>query len=101
MAIKRMLAPIEEFLSLDDQRRHPGRIIPINLPRKLDKRVPIGCRFDARNLDGHQLITGSGCSISWTNDREKFSCRRIRTKSNRFITLTSIQKNQAGWSIIK
>ena len=35
MLIKRVFLAIEELLSLDQERRHPGRIIRINTPREI------------------------------------------------------------------
>jgi hypothetical protein len=36
---KRMLFAIEKFFTFENQRRHPGRIVAINLPRNLMKAI--------------------------------------------------------------
>ena len=49
---KRMLLAIEKFFALENQGRHPGRIVAINLPRKFDEGVTFRVGNDFRNLYG-------------------------------------------------
>ena len=49
--VKRMLLSIEECFALENQRRHPGGILSVNPPRKLDKGITIFARADFRNID--------------------------------------------------
>ena len=48
--VKRVLVAIEKSFSFDNERRHPGRIVFVNPPRKFDESVPLGTRtnFDNR-----------------------------------------------------
>ena len=48
---KRMLLAIEEFLSLDQERRDPGRIVRVNFPRQFDEGVAVRLRTDLCNFD--------------------------------------------------
>ena len=43
--IKRVF-PAKKLFALDDERRHPGRIVFVNSPGKLDERVPVHTGFD-------------------------------------------------------
>ena len=49
--VERMLLAIEELLPLDDQRRHPRRIVGVDLPREFDERVAFRCRRDFGDYD--------------------------------------------------
>ena len=51
MLIKWVFRAIEELLSLDQQRRHPGRIVHVNAPGKFDESVQIPARADWFDLD--------------------------------------------------
>ena len=44
--VKRVSLAIEECFALENQRRHPGGIISVNPPRKLDKGIAIPARAD-------------------------------------------------------
>jgi len=43
--IKRVF-PAEKLFALDYERRHPGRIVSVNSPGKLDECVPVRAGFD-------------------------------------------------------
>ena len=43
--IKRVFAA-EKLFAFDHERRHPGRVILVNSPRKLDEGVPLRGGFD-------------------------------------------------------
>jgi hypothetical protein len=49
--IKWMFLPIEELFPLDQQWRHPGRIVRVNPPRKFDKGVQVGARANWVDVD--------------------------------------------------
>ena len=50
-----MTLSIEKLFPLDDQRRHPGRIVFVNAPGKADKSVAVRARLYLRNLNlGHE-----------------------------------------------
>src|SRR5207244_2715116 len=49
--IKRMPLAIEECLALDDQRRHPGGIIFVDAPWKLNERIAFPARANFGNFD--------------------------------------------------
>ena len=48
---KGMLRLIEKFLSLDQEWRHPGRIVPIDFPWEFDEGVAIRFGSDLGDLD--------------------------------------------------
>ena len=48
--VKGMFRPIEKFLSLEDERRDPGGIVAVNLPREFDESVPVRAGNNARNF---------------------------------------------------
>src|SRR4051812_23825914 len=48
---ERMLLAIEKFFTLDQQRRHPGRIVLVNAPGEFDERVAIRFRLDLCDFD--------------------------------------------------
>ena len=41
MSIKRMALAIEKGFALENQRRHPGQIVFVNAPGKLDESIPV------------------------------------------------------------
>ena len=48
---KGMFFSIKKFFSLEQKRRHPSRITPINLPRKLDEVVTFRAGSDLSDFD--------------------------------------------------
>ena len=48
--------PAQKFFALDHQRRHPGRIVLVNLPGKLDECVPVRAGFDLDDLERRHEI---------------------------------------------
>ena len=47
--VKRVLVAIEKSFSFDNERRHPGRIVSVNPPRKFDEFILLSAGMDFDN----------------------------------------------------
>src|SRR5947199_1572531 len=63
VAIKRVPFTIQESFSLDDQRRNPSRIVPVNSPWKLDEFISLGARTNLGNRNGIRAHALCCCAV--------------------------------------